>query len=180
YGARMGFFPVDDKTVAYMRATGRDEAECALLEAYFRAQGLFGVPRAGEIDYSRSLVLDLATVEPSLAGPKRPQDRIALPAMRHEFERLFSTPVADNGFGREEGQLVDRFASGRDDIELGHGDVLIAAITSCTNTSNPAVLIAAGLLAQKAVARGMTVQPHIKTSLAPGSRVVTDYLARAG
>ncbi len=180
YGATMGFFPVDDKTVAYLRATGRSADECALLEAYFRAQQLFGMPRAGDIAYSRTLTLDLATIEPSLAGPKRPQDRIALPAMRHEFERLFSTPVADNGFGREEGQLVDRFASGRDDIELGHGDVLIAAITSCTNTSNPAVLIAAGLLAQKAVARGLTVQPHIKTSLAPGSRVVTDYLHKTG
>ncbi|MCK2094393.1 aconitate hydratase AcnA [Thauera aromatica] len=180
YGATMGFFPVDAKTIDYLRATGRSADECALFEAYFRAQQLFGMPRAGDIAYSRTLTLDLASIEPSLAGPKRPQDRIALPAMRHEFERLFSTPVSDNGFGREEGQLVDRFASGRDDIELGHGDVLIAAITSCTNTSNPAVLIAAGLLAQKAVARGLTVQPHIKTSLAPGSRVVTDYLARAG
>ncbi|AVR88395.1 aconitate hydratase AcnA [Thauera aromatica] len=180
YGATMGFFPVDARTIDYLRATGRSADECALFEAYFRAQQLFGMPRAGDIAYSRTLTLDLASIEPSLAGPKRPQDRIALPAMRHEFERLFSTPVADNGFGREEGQLVDRFASGRDDIELGHGDVLIAAITSCTNTSNPAVLIAAGLLAQKAVARGLTVQPHIKTSLAPGSRVVTDYLARAG
>lgn len=180
YGATMGFFPVDAKTIDYLRATGRSADECALFEAYFRAQQLFGMPRAGDIAYSRTLTLDLTAIEPSLAGPKRPQDRIALPAMRHEFERLFSTPVADNGFGREEGQLVDRFASGRGDIELGHGDVLIAAITSCTNTSNPAVLIAAGLLAQKAVARGMMVQPHIKTSLAPGSRVVTDYLARAG
>ena len=180
YGATMGFFPVDDKTVAYMRATGRDEADCALLEAYFRAQGLFGVPRAGEIDYSRSLVLDLATIVPSLAGPKRPQDRIALPAMRHAFETLFSAPVTENGFGREPGQLVDRFDSGRDGIDLGHGDVLIAAITSCTNTSNPAVLIAAGLLAKKAVLRGLRVKPHIKTSLAPGSRVVTDYLGKAG
>ncbi|MCK2125428.1 aconitate hydratase AcnA [Thauera aromatica] len=180
YGATMGFFPVDARTIDYLRATGRSADECALFEAYFRAQQLFGMPRAGDIAYSRTLTLDLASIEPSLAGPKRPQDRIALPAMRHEFERLFSTPVADNGFGREEGQLVDRFASGRDDIELGHGDVLIAAITSCTNTSNPAVLIAAGLLAQKAVARGLKVKPHIKTSLAPGSRVVTDYLARAG
>ncbi|MCK2089141.1 aconitate hydratase AcnA [Thauera aromatica] len=180
YGATMGFFPVDARTIDYLRATGRSADECALFEAYFRAQQLFGMPRTGDIAYSRTLTLDLASIEPSLAGPKRPQDRIALPAMRHEFERLFSTPVADNGFGREEGQLVDRFASGRDDIELGHGDVLIAAITSCTNTSNPAVLIAAGLLAQKAVARGLKVKPHIKTSLAPGSRVVTDYLARAG
>ncbi|MBS0545278.1 MAG: aconitate hydratase AcnA [Proteobacteria bacterium] len=180
YGATMGFFPVDEKTVAYMRGTGRSDEECALLEAYFRAQGLFGVPRAGDIDYSRMLTLDLATIVPSLAGPKRPQDRIALPAMRSEFERQFSTPVAENGFGRPAGQLHDRFASGRESVELGHGDVLIAAITSCTNTSNPAVLIAAGLLAKKAVERGLTVAPHIKTSLAPGSRVVTDYLQKAG
>ncbi|MBS0552065.1 MAG: aconitate hydratase, partial [Proteobacteria bacterium] len=180
YGATMGFFPVDEKTVAYMRGTGRSDEECALLEAYFRAQGLFGVPRAGDIDYSRTLTLDLATIVPSLAGPKRPQDRIELPAMRSEFERQFSTPVAENGFGRPAGQLNDRYASGREGVELGHGDVLIAAITSCTNTSNPAVLIAAGLLAKKAVERGLTVAPHIKTSLAPGSRVVTDYLQKAG
>ncbi len=180
YGATMGFFPVDEKTVAYMRGTGRSDEECALLEAYFRAQGLFGVPRAGDIDYSRTLTLDLATIVPSLAGPKRPQDRIALPAMRSEFERQFSTPVAENGFGRPAGQLHDRYASGREGVELGHGDVLIAAITSCTNTSNPAVLIAAGLLAKKAVERGLTVAPHIKTSLAPGSRVVTEYLQKAG
>ncbi|MBS0511596.1 MAG: aconitate hydratase AcnA [Proteobacteria bacterium] len=180
YGATMGFFPVDEKTVAYMRDTGRSDEECALLEAYFRAQGLFGVPRAGDIDYSRTLTLDLATIVPSLAGPKRPQDRIALPAMRSEFERQFSTPVAENGFGRPAGQLHDRYASGREGVELGHGDVLIAAITSCTNTSNPAVLIAAGLLAKKAVERGLTVAPHIKTSLAPGSRVVTEYLQKAG
>ncbi|TAH44897.1 MAG: aconitate hydratase AcnA [Betaproteobacteria bacterium] len=180
YGATMGFFPVDEKTVAYMRGTGRSDEECALLEAYFRAQGLFGIPRAGDIDYSRTLTLDLAAIVPSLAGPKRPQDRIELPAMRSEFERQFSTPVAENGFGRPPGQLHDRFASGREGVELGHGDVLIAAITSCTNTSNPAVLIAAGLLAKKAVARGLTVAPHIKTSLAPGSRVVTDYLQKAG
>ena len=180
YGATMGFFPVDEKTVAYMRATGRDEAECAQFEDYFRAQGLFGVPRAGEIDYTRTLVLDLATIQPSLAGPKRPQDRIALPAMRHEFERLFSAPVSENGFGREPGQLGDRYATAREGVDLGHGDVLIAAITSCTNTSNPAVMIAAGLLARKAVERGLRVKPHIKTSLAPGSRVVTDYLDKGG
>ena len=180
YGATMGFFPVDGKTIEYMRATGREEAECALMEDYFRAQGLFGVPRAGEIDYTRTLVLDLATIQPSLAGPKRPQDRIALPAMRHAFERLFSAPVSENGFGREPGQLDDRFATAREGVDLGHGDVLIAAITSCTNTSNPAVMLAAGLLAKKAVERGLRVKPHIKTSLAPGSRVVTDYLGKAG
>jgi aconitate hydratase len=180
YGATMGFFPADEKTVTYMRGTGRSDEECALLEAYFRAQGLFGIPRAGDIDYSRTLTLDLAAIVPSVAGPKRPQDRIELPAMRSEFERQFSTPVAENGFGRPAGQLADRYSTKREGVELGHGDVLIAAITSCTNTSNPAVLIAAGLLAKKAVERGLTVAPHIKTSLAPGSRVVTDYLHKAG
>ncbi len=180
YGATMGFFPVDEKTVAYMRDTGRSDDECALFEAYFRAQQLFGIPQAGEIDYTRTLTLDLASIQPSLAGPKRPQDRIALPDMRRAFERQFSAPTSENGFGLEPQQLTERVDTGRDGIELGHGDVLIAAITSCTNTSNPAVLIAAGLLAKKAVARGLSVQPHIKTSLAPGSRVVTDYLGKAG
>ena len=180
YGATMGFFPVDERTVAYMRGTGRSDEDCARFEAWFRAQRLFGVPRAGDIDYSRTLRLDLATIVPSLAGPKRPQDRIELPKMATEFARLFSAPVSENGFGLPAGQLDDRHETRRAGIDLGHGDVLIAAITSCTNTSNPAVLIAAGLLAKKAVARGLKVKPHIKTSLAPGSRVVTDYLERAG
>ncbi|MCK9260881.1 MAG: aconitate hydratase AcnA [Azoarcus sp.] len=180
YGATMGFFPVDEKTVAYMRGTGRSEESCELLEAYFRAQQLFGVPRAGEIDYTRTLTLDLDTIVPSLAGPSRPQDRIELPAMRRTFEQLFSAPPADNGFGRPAAQLNKRVPTGIDGVDLGHGDILIAAITSCTNTSNPAVMIAAGLLARKAVARGLRVKPHIKTSLAPGSRVVTEYLGKAG
>ncbi|PLX74472.1 MAG: aconitate hydratase AcnA [Azoarcus sp.] len=180
YGATMGFFPVDEKTVAYMRGTGRSEESCELIEAYFRAQQLFGVPRAGEIDYTRTLTLDLDTIVPSLAGPSRPQDRIELPAMRRTFEALFSAPPADNGFGRDAEQLDKRVATGLDGVDLGHGDILIAAITSCTNTSNPAVMIAAGLLARKAVMRGMRVKPHIKTSLAPGSRVVTEYLGKAG
>jgi aconitate hydratase len=180
YGATMGFFPVDDKTVAYMRGTGRSERECELFEAYFRAQRLFGIPRAGDIDYSRVLRLELASIEPSLAGPKRPQDRIALQDMGDVFARLLSLPVADDGFGLPEGALGTRYPTRLPGVTLGHGDVLIAAITSCTNTSNPAVLIAAGLLAKKAVARGLSVEPHIKTSLAPGSRVVTDYLERAG
>jgi len=180
YGATMGFFPVDEKTVAYMRGTGRSDEECELLEAYFRAQQMFGVPRAGEIDYTRTLTLDLAGIVPSLAGPKRPQDRIELPAMKDAFSHLFSAPVADNGFGKPAVDLEQRHATALKDVDLGHGDVLIAAITSCTNTSNPAVLIAAGLLAKKAVARGLRVKPHIKTSLAPGSRVVTDYLEKAG
>jgi aconitate hydratase len=180
YGATMGFFPVDQKTVSYLRTTGHSEADCELFEAYFRAQGLFGIPRAGQIDYSRSVRLDLASIVPSLAGPKRPQDRIALPDMASKFNALFSAPEADDGFARPPETLTQRYPSERPGVALGNGDVLIAAITSCTNTSNPAVMIAAGLLARKAVARGLQVQPHIKTSLAPGSRVVTDYLEKAG
>ncbi|MGL1833393.1 aconitate hydratase AcnA [Rhodocyclaceae bacterium SMB388] len=180
YGATMGFFPVDEKTVAYMRGTGRTDQECESFEAYFRAQNLFGVPRAGEIDYTRVIELDLSSIVPSLAGPKRPQDRIELKDMGDVFDRLFSTPVVDDGFGQPEAALGTRFPTGLPGVTLGNGDVLIAAITSCTNTSNPAVLIAAGLLAKKAVDKGLGVAPHIKTSLAPGSRVVTDYLEKAG
>ncbi|AUL99999.1 aconitate hydratase 1 [Rhodocyclaceae bacterium] len=180
YGATMGFFPVDDKTVAYMRGTGRSEEECELFEAWFRAQGMFGIPRAGELDYTRVLTLDLADIVPSLAGPKRPQDRIALADMAATFNSLLVAPEVDGGFGQSEASLGTRFPTGLPGVTLGHGDVLIAAITSCTNTSNPAVLIAAGLLAKKAVAKGLRVAPHIKTSLAPGSRVVTEYLDKAG
>lgn len=180
YGATMGYFPVDEKTVEYMRATGRSDAECERFEAYFRAQGLFGMPRAGEIDYTTTLQLALDSIVPSVAGPKRPQDRIALPEMEEVFDRLFASPVSDNGFGQPEAALGTRFPTALPGVDIGHGDVLIAAITSCTNTSNPAVLIAAGLLARKAVERGLKVKPHIKTSLAPGSRVVTDYLQKSG
>ncbi|MCB1917854.1 MAG: aconitate hydratase AcnA, partial [Rhodocyclaceae bacterium] len=180
YGATMGYFPVDAKTVEYMRSTGRSEEECEWFEAWFRSQKLFGIPSAGDIDYTRVLRLALGDIVPSLAGPKRPQDRIALPDMRTSFARQFAQSTADGGFGRSAGELSKRVGSGRDGIDLGHGDVLIAAITSCTNTSNPAVMLAAGLLAKKAVARGLAVAPHIKTSLAPGSRVVTDYLSAAG
>ncbi|HLW04945.1 MAG TPA: aconitate hydratase AcnA [Azoarcus sp.] len=180
YGATMGFFPVDEKTIAYMHTTGCSEEECEAFEAYFKAQEMFGIPRAGEIDYSRVLTLDLASIVPSLAGPKRPQDRIPLTDMEEVLDRLLPLPVSDGGFGVPEASLGTRVPSGLPDVTLGHGDILIAAITSCTNTSNPAVLIAAGLLAKKAVAKGLTVAPHIKTSLAPGSRVVTDYLERSG
>ena len=180
YGATMGFFPVDERTVAYMRGTGRSDADCTLFEAYFRAQGLFGIPRAGDVDYSRVVQLDLASIVPSLAGPKRPQDRIPLPEMANRFHRLLSAPEAADGFARPPATIGQRYPTARAGVDLGHGDVLIAAITSCTNTSNPAVMIAAGLLARKAVAKGLRVQPHIKTSLAPGSRVVTDYLERGG
>ena len=180
YGATMGFFPVDDVTVQFMKNTGRTADEVAAFEAYFKAQGLFGIPAAGSIDYSSVVELDLSSIVPSLAGPKRPQDRIALPAMKDTFNTLFSKPIAENGFNQPADKLNTRYGTGKDGLEIGNGDVLIAAITSCTNTSNPGVLLAAGLLAKKAVAKGLTVAPHIKTSLAPGSRVVTEYLTNAG
>ena len=179
YGATMGFFPVDDKTIDYFKGTGRTDAEIEAFAAYFKAQGLYGVPKAGRIDYSQTVELDLSTVMPSLAGPKRPQDRIGLENVKSTFTSLFSKPVAENGFAKAPADLGKRIKA-YDGTEVGSGDVLIAAITSCTNTSNPGVLLAAGLLAKKAVELGLTVKPHIKTSLAPGSRVVTEYLTRAG
>ncbi|OZB71899.1 aconitate hydratase AcnA, partial [Thiomonas sp. 13-64-67] len=179
YGATMGFFPVDDKTLDYFKGTGRTKSEIELFEAYFKAQKLFGVPKAGQIDYSQTLTLDLGTVEPSLAGPKRPQDRIALSEVSHQFDKLFSAPVADNGFNQPADRLSRTFKTS-EGIDIADGDVLIAAITSCTNTSNPSVLLAAGLLAKKAVEAGLKVKKHVKTSLAPGSRVVTEYLEKAG
>jgi aconitate hydratase len=230
YGATMGFFPIDEECTAYLRATGRDENHVALYEAYYKAQNLWGIPARGSIDYSQDLELDLASVVPSVAGPKRPQDRIELPKLGQEFVAAFSKPVAENGFGKAaaefsktvhvEGEgwtkpghgggsqkLVSAEASAardtsvtteremannhptsttgsvksrRIDGEVGHGSVLIAAITSCTNTSNPSVMLAAGLLAKKAVERGLRVNPVVKSSLAPGSRVVTDYLEKTG
>ena len=223
YGATMGFFPVDERTIDYFKGTGRTKAEVEAFEAYFRAQGLFGVPRARDIDYSQLITLDLGTVAPSLAGPKRPQDRIEIGDVKSRFTELFSAPVAAGGFNLPADRLEQRVVvrtqgepapdepeltpgAARDVVEmvantgtlaaahaspaatrgkpapqtLGHGDVLIAAITSCTNTSNPGVLLAAGLLAKKAVEAGLKVAPHIKTSLAPGSRIVTEYLTRTG
>ncbi len=180
YGATMGFFPVDDVTVNFMRNTGRTDAEVSAFEAYFKAQNLFGIPQAGDIDYTSVLELDLSSIVPSLAGPKRPQDRILLNAMQDSFNTLYSKPLAENGFNQPAEKLAQRFPTGQGELAIGNGDVLIAAITSCTNTSNPSVLLAAGLLAQKAVAKGLTVASHIKTSLAPGSRVVTSYLRNAG
>ena len=180
YGATIGFFPVDDKTVAYLEGTGRTDEEVDSFKAYFKAQGLYGVPKKGAIDYSQTLELDLGTVTPSLAGPKRPQDRIEIGNVKAKFAELFGKPVGDGGYGKVPDSLRKRTPTGKAGIDLGHGDVLIAAITSCTNTSNPGVLLAAGLLAKKAVARGLTVKKHVKTSLAPGSRVVTEYLTKAG
>jgi aconitate hydratase len=230
YGATMGFFPIDAECTNYLRATGREEKHVALYEAYYKAQNLWGIPERGSIDYSQDLELDLATVMPSVAGPKRPQDRIELPKLGQEFVAAFSKPVSENGFGKTMSELIKTVhvegdgwatrASGggsqqpisveaadakdtnvsteremannrptpdpvsmrskRIDGEVGHGSVLIAAITSCTNTSNPSVMLAAGLLAKKAVERGLKVNPVVKSSLAPGSRVVTDYLEKTG
>ncbi|WP_331693397.1 aconitate hydratase AcnA [Pandoraea sputorum] len=179
YGATMGFFPVDEKTIEYFQGTGRTKAEIDAFESYFKAQNLFGVPKTDSIDYTKTLKLDLGTVAPSLAGPKRPQDRIEIGNVKSTFKDLFTKPVSENGFNLTQEQLDATYktASG---IDVNNGDVLIAAITSCTNTSNPSVLLAAGLLAKKAVEAGLKVAPHIKTSLAPGSRVVTEYLHAAG
>ena len=225
YGATMGYFPIDEETCKYMLATGRSKELVDTMRNYFKAQNMFGIPRSGECDYSTVLTLDLNDVEASVAGPKRPQDRITLSELKQKFTDLLKKPVAENGYNKS--NLNDRFlvktgdhpvAQGGgdqqtrppdgksidtsvwteteminnrptpDDIrkgtfpegiaEIGHGSVLIAAITSCTNTSNPSVMIAAGLLAKKAVEQGLTVNPAVKTSLAPGSRVVTDYLAK--
>src|SRR6266404_4966621 len=235
YGATMGYFPIDQESVDYLRATGRSEEQCLAFENYFRTQKMFGMPLRGEIDYSVDLDLDLADVQPSVAGPKRPQDRINLPELGKTFRELLQKPVRDGGYGKEDvdlrekhvvelngsaprngemfstdkkedqginpgdelnkiemvsnrptpdpGQEIeaesrDVFTQGR--THVGHGSVLIAAITSCTNTSNPSVMIAAGLLAKKAVERGLRVDPAVKTSLAPGSRVVYDYLEKTG
>src|SRR5437762_4040744 len=231
YGATMGYFPIDQESVDYLRATGRSDEQCLAFENYFRAQQMFGLPLKGQIDYSVDINLDLAEVQPSVAGPKRPQDRIALPELAKRFRELLEKPVRDGGYGKQSVDLREKhlvelngsaprdsamfstdlkedqginpgdqlnklemvanrptpdsgkeieaessevFARGRSHI--GHGSVLIAAITSCTNTSNPSVMIAAGLLAKKAIERGLHVDPAVKTSLAPGSRVVSDYL----
>ncbi len=226
----MGFFPVDEKTIEYFKGTGRTKSEIQAFEAYFKAQQLFGVPKAGDIDYSQVVKLDLGAVAPSLAGPKRPQDRIEIGDVARKFTELFTASAAVNGFNQPAHKLDQRYRVGcgegeqatdapppkagaeravvemvgnrptletaHDDatatsvcdlpgsdepvLHVGNGDVLIAAITSCTNTSNPSVMLAAGLLAKKAVQAGLKVQPHIKTSLAPGSRLVTRYLTEAG
>ncbi len=220
YGATMGFFPIDEETSIYLRGTGRAEDHVALYEAYYQAQGLWGMPQKGDIDYSVEVELDLGTVVPSVAGPKRPQDRIELPKLKESFRDLYTRAVSEGGFGREsadygttikihrEGRVAEMGGGSQQppvngtaseaemasehpaaepvmadkDIRgsVTNGSVLIAAITSCTNTSNPSVMLAAGLLAKKAVERGMKVGPLVKSSLAPGSRVVTDYLNKTG
>jgi aconitate hydratase len=180
YGATMGYFPVDDKTVDYFRTTGRTPEQVALIESYYKVQGLFGMPKPGEIDYTQVIELDLDSIVPSLSGPKRPQDRVNLSDLGRNFDMLFSAPADKNGYARPASDLERRVPSGHDGFDVGHGDVLISSITSCTNTSNPALLIAAGLLAKKAVEKGLKVGPRVKTSLAPGSKVVTAYLRDAG
>jgi aconitate hydratase len=179
YGATMGFFPVDDATIEYFEGTGRTKAEIDAFAAYFKAQGMYGVSKAGEIDYTRVVELNLTSVTPSLAGPKRPQDRIEIGNVKNNFTELFSKPTTENGFNKKPEDLTKTYTT-TNGVDVKNGDVLIAAITSCTNTSNPSVLLAAGLLAKKAVEAGLTVAPHIKSSLAPGSRVVTEYLTAAG
>ena len=172
YGATIGFFPPDAETMRYLRLTGRDEAHVDLVESYLKAQGIFGIPRLGEVEYSDVLEINLADIEPSIAGPKRPQDRIALSDVKKTFTDLLTRPVAEDGFGVTE---VDSDSEG-----ITHGSIVISAITSCTNTSNPSVMIGAGLLAKKAAEKGLRVRDHVKTSLAPGSRVVTEYLQNTG
>ncbi len=184
YGATMGFFPIDAECVNYLRATGRPDDHILAYENYYRAQGLWGVPQKGQIDYSQVVEIDLSTVVPSVAGPKRPQDRIELPKLKESFVGAFSKPVTESGFGKkaEDFSTVSAQVSvgSAGSATIGHGSVLIAAITSCTNTSNPSVMLAAGLLAKKAVEKGLKVNPAVKSSLAPGSRVVTDYLTKTG
>ena len=242
YGATMGFFPIDEETCKYFLSTGRSPEQVETLRNYFKAQGLFGIPRRGECDYSAVLDLDLNDIQPAVAGPKRPQDRIELALLKQKFLELFQKPLNENGYNKSKEAFGMRFAipgDGRSNVNLqpvmgggkqdpetepagggsstgsntsawtetemmnnrptpdrleanqvakpetgtmdvGHGDVLIAAITSCTNTSNPSVMLAAGLLAKKAVERGLAVRPTVKSSLAPGSRVVTDYLQKTG
>jgi aconitate hydratase len=174
YGATMGFFGVDEKTIEYFKHTGRTEEQVNSFEAYFKAQGLFGFNHP-DIEYTQVIELNLESIVPSIAGPKRPQDRIAVTDVEHTFTQLFSAPTTENGFGQNPSNLKKAYAV-TPELNIQHGDILIAAITSCTNTSNPEVMLAAGILAKKAVAKGLSIAKHIKTSLAPGSRVVTQYL----
>ncbi|MEO7031908.1 MAG: aconitate hydratase AcnA, partial [Herbaspirillum sp.] len=179
YGATMGLFPVDNATIEYFRGTGRTKPEIDAFEAYFRAQKMYGVPKSGEIDYSTVVALDLGSVSPSLAGPRRPQDRIEIGNVKSNFEELFVKPIAEGGFNKKIEDLKTEFTNA-DGITVKNGDIVIAAITSCTNTSNPSVMLAAGLVAKRAVELGLKMSPRVKTSMAPGSRVVTEYLRVTG
>ena len=179
YGATIGFFPVDQETLNYLRVTGRSEEQIQLVEDYYRAQGMFRTAEMVEPSFTDVLELDLGSVVPSLAGPRRPHDRIALKEMANQFVTSLSQPAAEDGFAVAD-SAASAVVEGFDDAELTHGSVVIAAITSCTNTSNPGVMLAAGLVAKKAVEKGLSVASTVKTSLAPGSRVVTEYLEKAG
>ncbi len=182
YGATVGFFPVDEETLRYLRLTGRDEALIDLVERYCKAQGLFRTPDTPDPAYTDVLELDMGTVQASLAGPKRPQDRVPLDQVKRSFHEVLRKPTTEGGFGLPEDRLDARVtvSASSHQTELRHGSVVIAAITSCTNTSNPQVMVGAGLVAKRAVERGLKVEPYVKTSMAPGSRVVTEYLAKGG
>ncbi len=180
YGATMGFFPVDAETLRYMKLTGRPDSVIERTEAYCRAQGLFRDENTPDPEFTETLELDLDSVVPSLAGPKRPQDRVALQEMKTAFKRALSAPIKERGYELSDQALAREAPFGTDGTRMKHGAVVIAAITSCTNTSNPSVLIGAGLLAKKALEKGLKVKPYVKTSLAPGSRVVSEYLKSAG
>jgi len=179
YGATMGFFPVDDRSLDYLRESGRSEERTQAIKSYCQAQGIFGIPDEGEIEYTKTLTIDLSEMESSVAGPKNPKERISVSHLKGSFNELYGKPVSDGGFGQPEDSR-DTKVSLNGSGEIGHGSVLIAAITSCTNTSNPGVMLAAGLVAKKAVERGLSVPGYVKTSLGPGSRVVTDYLEETG
>jgi len=179
YGATMGFFPVDDETIKYFQNTGRSKEKIDAFANYFKAQNLYGIPRTGEIDYTTTIEIDLSLITPSIAGPKRPQDRIEINNVKNKFEKLFNKSIDEGGFNKKIKDLHTTYINS-DGVKLHNGDILIAAITSCTNTSNPSVMLAAGLLAKKAIKAGLKISSHIKTSLAPGSRVVTKYLEETG
>ncbi|HBS06094.1 MAG TPA: aconitate hydratase, partial [Leptospiraceae bacterium] len=181
YGATTGFFPVDAETLDYMLRTGRTKEQVDLVEAYYKEQGMFRTDDTPDPVYSDTLELDLSTVEPSLAGPKRPQDRISMASLKDKWNDLLKTSVKDGGYELDGQALASKgHIKNGYEADITHGDVVIAAITSCTNTSNPNVMVGAGLLAKNAVEKGLEVKPYVKTSLAPGSRVVTDYLDRSG
>jgi len=178
YGATCGFFPVDEVSCEFLRMTGRGEVAPAV-KAYYEAQGMFGMPKEGDIDYSEVVELDLASIKPAVAGPRRPHDRLELPELKARFRELMGKPFAEGGYGKA-GEMNKRVPTSKAGIDVGQGDVLISAITSCTNTSNPGVLLGAGLLAKKAVEKGLKPHPRVKTSLGPGSLAVTEYLKNAG
>lgn len=228
YGATMGFFPVDQKTLQYLELTGREPQHIELIQEYLESQKMFGIPKKGDIDFTKVVELDLSTVNPSVSGPKRPQDRINLTDIKSSFQKILETPVEEGGYGKTSTKKISIHSDGSfhvqephitggtadlnekedsidsevemvtnrpqtqgvinpgymqhltSDITLEHGSVVIAAITSCTNTSNPSVMVAAGLVAKKSIEKGLSINPKVKTSLAPGSRVVTDYLEKAG